>query len=71
MQSIGSITGVRNEGNMTSNNPFCLRLATADKEDLKGLVSAGIFTNVADAGRGAMRKGIEQIKKERGIAGVQ
>ncbi|MBP2030325.1 hypothetical protein [Methanohalophilus levihalophilus] len=52
---------------MTENYPTSFRLARADKEDLCELVKNGIFTNVSDAGRGAMRRGIQAIKEERGI----
>jgi Arc/MetJ-type ribon-helix-helix transcriptional regulator len=30
-------------------------------------VKSGIFTNVSDAGRGALRRGIQAIKEERGM----
>ena len=52
---------------MSENYPTSIRLARADKEDLCELVKSGIFTNVSDAGRGAMRRGIRSIKEERGI----
>ncbi|MDP2215773.1 MAG: hypothetical protein Q8J68_00555 [Methanolobus sp.] len=52
---------------MSENYPTSIRLARADKEDLSELVKHGIFTNVSDAGRGAMRRGIQAIKEERGI----
>ncbi|MDY0385685.1 hypothetical protein RE474_04365 [Methanolobus sediminis] len=52
---------------MSENYPTSFRLARADKEDLCDLVKSGIFTNVSDAGRGAMRRGIQAIKEERGM----
>ena len=52
---------------MSENYPTSIRLARADKEDLCELVKNGIFTNVSDAGRGAMRRGIQAIKEERRI----
>ncbi|AFV22765.1 hypothetical protein Mpsy_0554 [Methanolobus psychrophilus R15] len=52
---------------MTENYPTSIRLARADKEDLAELVKHGIFTNVSDAGRCAMRRGVLTIKDERGI----
>ncbi|WP_406657260.1 hypothetical protein V7O62_01525 [Methanolobus sp. ZRKC2] len=52
---------------MTNRNPTSFRLSPVDRCDLQLLVDQGIFTNMSDAGRGALRKGIEAIKEERGI----
>lgn len=52
---------------MSENYPTSIRLARADKEDLRELVKNGIYTNISDAGRGAMRRGIQMIKEERRI----
>lgn len=52
---------------MSENYSKTFRMARADKEDLCELVNNGIFTNVSDAVRGAMRRGIQAIKEERRI----
>jgi Arc/MetJ-type ribon-helix-helix transcriptional regulator len=49
--------------------PTSIRLAPADLADLEYLVDRGIFTSQSDAVRAALRKGVEQIKKERGFHG--
>jgi len=55
---------------MSRNKPTSFRLAPVDREDLEYLVRKGVFTNPSDAARAALRKGIEQIKRERGINGA-
>lgn len=47
--------------------PKCFRLAPADDEDLKLLVNNGLYSNISEAGRDALRRGIREIKRERGL----
>ncbi len=54
---------------MSQNKPTSFRLAPVDREELEYLVKKGVFTSSSDAARAALRKGIEQIKRERGING--
>lgn len=54
---------------MNPNKPTSFRLAPVDREDLEYLVKMGVFTSSSDAARAALRKGIEHIKRERGIDG--
>ena len=53
-------------GGTTTNTTKCIRLAPADDEDLKLLVNNGLYSNASDAGRDAIRRGIREIKRERG-----
>ncbi len=56
---------------MVQENPNVITsvcLSSADLEDLRELVSKGIFTHLSDATRTVVRRGIEIIKKERGLA---
>lgn len=54
-------------GGTTTNTATSIRLAPADNKDLKLLVNNGLYSNASDAGRDAIRRGIREIKKERGI----
>ncbi len=52
---------------MAQEKPTSVRLSDADQKDIEELVKKGIYTHEADALRAVIRKGIEAVKKERGL----
>lgn len=53
----------------TRRTPKSIRLAPVDDKDIGCLVDMGLYSNASDATRDAVRRGIREIKKERGING--
>ena len=52
---------------MNKTKSMSLRLAPADEKDLNLLVDLELYSTTSDAGRDALRRGIREIKKDRGI----
>jgi len=55
----------------TKTIPTSIRLAPADNKDIECMVDMGLYSNASDATRDALRRGIREIKKERGISPVE
>lgn len=51
----------------TKRTPKSIRLAPVDDNDIGCLVDMGLYSNASEAHRDAVRRGIREIKKERGI----
>lgn len=49
----------------------CIDVAYADETDLNRFVELGIFKHYSEAHRDALRRGIQDIKKERGIGSAK